>query len=224
LVEQQKIDLAEESTTGATKKKTGKKESDDGQLLEAEKGTGQDNSKKDVKITYIDVHKQSSPKSTDNSISKSSIPSYSKILVPDDGKETSGKAVNHAISISNLSGAEIVILRIIENIEKMGDTSVSVSQNKEPEMKGGFKHNMEGELVNAMEEKIKKCVEAGAKNKMSYEIKVGHAADQVMKACEETRYDLVVMTTSHLDSWLRSLFSEARKIISKINTPVLLVQ
>jgi nucleotide-binding universal stress UspA family protein len=70
---------------------------------------------------------------------------------------------------------------------------------------------------------------------ISYEIKAGHAADQVMKEsghaadqvmkeCEETRYDLVVMTTSHLDSWLRSLFSEARKIISKINTPVLLVQ
>src|SRR5215207_9297236 len=66
-----------------------------------------------------------------------------------------------------------------------------------------------------------KCVEAGPKNKMSYEIKAGHAAaNQVVKACEETRYDLVVMTTSHLDSWLRSLFSEARKIISKINTPV----
>jgi nucleotide-binding universal stress UspA family protein len=115
-------------------------------------------------------------------------------------------------------------LRIIENIEKMGDTSVSVAQNKEIDTKKDFKYNAEGDLVNAMEEKIKKCVEAGAKNKMSYEIKVGQAADQIVKACEETRYDLVVMTTSHLDSWLRSLFSEARKIISKINTPVLLVQ
>jgi nucleotide-binding universal stress UspA family protein len=101
---------------------------------------------------------------------------------------------------------------------------VSVSQNKEPDTKSGFKHNVEGELLTAMEEKIKKCVEAGAKNKISYEIKVGQAADQIVKACEETRYDLVVMTTFHLDSWLKSLFSEARKIISKINTPVLLVQ
>jgi nucleotide-binding universal stress UspA family protein len=52
----------------------------------------------------------------------------------------------------------------------------------------------------------------------------GRAADQVVKTCEETHYDLVVMTTSHLDSWLRSPFSEARKIISKINTPALLLQ
>ena len=29
---------------------------------------------------------------------------------------------------------------------------------------------------------------------ISYEIRAGHAADQVMKACEETHYDLVVMT------------------------------
>jgi nucleotide-binding universal stress UspA family protein len=179
---------------------------------------------KDVKISYVDVQEDSSSKSTDYSISKSNIPSYSKILVPDDGKEISDKALNFAISLSNLSGAEIVILRIIENIEKLGDTSVSVSQSKEPDTKSGFKHNVEGELVIAMEEKIKKCVEAGAKNKISFEIKIGHAADQVVKACEETRYDLVVMTTFHLDSWLKSLFSEARKIISKIDTPVLLVQ
>jgi nucleotide-binding universal stress UspA family protein len=107
-------------------------------------------SEKDVKITYVDLHKDFSSKS------KSNIPSYSKILVPDDGKEMSDKALNYAISISNLSGAEIVILRIIENIEKMGDTSVSVSQNKGPDIKNGFKHNVKGELVIAMEEKIKR--------------------------------------------------------------------
>lgn len=176
-----------------------------------------------VKITSVNVKEGSPPKSNDSySISRSHIPSYSKILVPDDGKEMSDKALNHAISLSNLAGAEIVILRIIENMEKLGDISVSVSQTRET--KNGFKHNIESDLINAMEEKIKKCVEAGAKNKISYEIKTGHAADQLVKACEETRYDLVVMTTSHLDSWLRSLFSEARKIISKIDTPVLLVQ
>jgi len=172
-------------------------------------------SDQNVKTVDVDVR---------HTISKSNIPKYSKILVPDDGKEISDKAINHAISISNSSGAEIVILRIIENIEKMGDTSVSVSKNKEPDTESGFKHNMEGELVNAMEEKIKRCAEAGAKNKISYEIKIGNAADQVVKACEDTHYDLAVMTTSHLDSWLSSLFSDARKIISKINTPVLLVQ
>jgi nucleotide-binding universal stress UspA family protein len=51
-----------------------------------------------------------------------------------------------------------------------------------------------------MEQKIKKCVEAGSKNKISYEIKAGHVVDEIVKAGEETNYDLIVMTTSHLDS------------------------
>jgi nucleotide-binding universal stress UspA family protein len=161
--------------------------------------------------------------STNYSISKSNIPSYTKILVPHDGKEMSDKALSHAIYLSNLSGAEIVILRIIEDIDKLEGTSVNVTQNKAIENQKGFHHNIHGELVNAMEEKIKKCVEAGGKNKISYEIKTGHVVHEIVKACKETDYDLIVMTTSHLDSWVRSIFSETRKIISNINTPVLII-
>ena len=172
-------------------------------------------SNQNVKTVDVDVR---------YSISRSNIPKYSKILVPDDGNEISDKAINHAIFISNFSGAEIVILRIMEKIEDMEDTSVSVSKDKKPDTESGFKHNIDGELATVMEKKIKRCEEAGAKNKISYEIKAGDAADQVVKACEDKHFDLVVMTTSHLDSWLSSLFSDARKIISKIDTPVLLVQ
>jgi nucleotide-binding universal stress UspA family protein len=87
-----------------------------------------------------------------------------------------------------------------------------------------LKRNVEGELVNAMEEKIRKCKQAGSKNKISYLIKTGSTQEEIVKECEQTRYDLVVMATSHLDSWLRSLFSETRKTISNINIPVLIVQ
>ena len=48
-------------------------------------------------------------------------------------------------------------MRIIENIEKMGDTSVSVSQNKEPDIRNGFKHTVKGELVITMEKNKKMC-------------------------------------------------------------------
>src|ERR671913_1666993 len=104
------------------------------------------------------------PTDVEYSISKSNIPSFSRILVPDDGKEISNKALNYAIYISNVSGAEIVILRVIGDVDKLGDTSVKVSQGSTT-MKDGeknLKRNVEGELVNAMEEKIKKCVQAGS--------------------------------------------------------------
>ena len=68
----------------------------------------------------------------------------------------SDKALSHAIYISNLSGAEIVILRIIEDIDKLGDTSVNISQNKAIDNQKGFEHNIQGELVNTMEQKNKK--------------------------------------------------------------------
>ncbi len=176
--------------------------------------------------SYAKVREDNYPTESNNnySISKSNIPSYTKILVPHDGKEISDKALSHAIYLSNLSGAEIVILRIIEDIDKLGDTSVNVSQNnKAIDNQKGFEHNIQGELVNAMEQKIQKCVEAGSKNKISYEIKAGHVVDEIVKAGQENNYDLIVMTTSHLDSWVRSLFSETRKIISNINIPVLII-
>ena len=161
------------------------------------------------------------------SIFKSNIPSYTKILVPDDGKEISNKALNQAIYLSNLSGAEIVILRIVGDVDKLGDTSVNVSQDSkviDNNSKKDLKLDVKGELVNAMEDKIKKCVQAGSKNKISYQIKTGQIVEEIVKQCEQTNYDLIVMATSHLDSWVRSLFSEARKIISNIIIPVLIVQ
>jgi nucleotide-binding universal stress UspA family protein len=162
----------------------------------------------------------------DYSISKSNLPSFRKILVPDDGKEISNKALNHAIYVSNLSGAQIVILRVIEDVDKLGDTSVKVSQDGTTMRNDekNLKRNVEGELVDAMEEKIKKCVQAGSKNKISYQIKTGSTQEEIVKECEKTKYDLIVMATSHLDSWMRSLFSETRKIISNISIPVVIVQ
>ena len=178
-----------------------------------------------VESTKQDYTTKSTESDVDYSISKSNMPSFRKILVPDNGKEISNKALSHAIYISNLSGAEIVILRVIEDVDKLGDTSVKVSpdttiKNNEKNLK----RNVEGELVNTMEEKIRKCTQAGSKNKISYQIKTGSTQEEIVKECEQTKYDLVVMATSHLDSWMRSLFSETRKTISNINIPVLIVQ
>jgi nucleotide-binding universal stress UspA family protein len=181
--------------------------------------------------SYIERPRQDLTQSTesmdvDYSISKANIPSFRKILVPDDGKEISNKALSYAIYISNLSGAEIVILRVIGDVDKLGDTSVKVSQDGTTmkNNKKDLRRNVEGELVDAMEEKIRKCTQAGSKNKISYEIKTGSTQEEIVKECEQTKYDLIVMATSRLDSWMRSLFSETRKTISNINIPVLIVQ
>jgi len=177
------------------------------------------NSSSDAGLTQ-DFSTKSNSSST---ISKFNIPSYTRILVPHDGKETSDKALNHAIYLSNLSGAEIVILCIIQDVAKFEGTSVDISRNKVTDDQDDFRHDIQGELVNAMEAKIKQCTDAGSKSKISYRLRTGHVVHEIVNACQETDYDLIIMTSTHLDSWLHSIFSETRKIISNIRIPVLII-
>ncbi len=64
----------------------------------------------------------------------------------------------------------------------------------------------------------------GCNNKVSYKFLAGNPIDEIVKEINDNNYDLVVLTTTHIDSWFRSLFSDARKIISNINRPVLIIQ
>lgn len=171
----------------------------------------------------IDVRDTSSPTtSTDVSISRSNIPSINKILVTHDGKDSSNKAVNYAISLSNLSGAEIVLLRVIEHADKIEGTSVSVegSSNTDDNF---LKRNVQGSFVDTMEDTIRKCKEAGSKNKISYKFKTGNLVSEIADEIKAQGYDMIVLTSSHIDSWIRSVFSDTRKIISNVTIPVLVV-
>ena len=71
--------------------------------------------------------------------------------------------------------------------------------------------------------KIKQCTDAGSKSKISYRLRTGHVVREIVNVCQETDHDLLIMTTTHLDSWLYYIVSETRKIISNIRTPVLII-
>ena len=162
-----------------------------------------------------------SASSTDVSISRSNIPSINRILVTHDGKDSSNKAVNYAISISNKSGAEIVLLRIIEHTDELKDISVDIEDT--PNTHDSLKRNVQGQFVDAMEDTIRKCKEAGCKNKISYKFRTGKLVSETAEEVKAEGYDMIVLTSSHIDSWVRSLFSNTRKIISNVNVPVLVV-
>ena len=165
-----------------------------------------------------------SKESKDHSISKNSIPSFKKILVADDGKDESDRSLTYAVSLSNSTGAELVILRILDDIDKLEHVSVEGSHESSKMDNQNFHRNIKGDVIDAMEEKIKKCEAAGSKNKISYKFRGGKADDEIVKEIKENNFDLLILTTSHIDSWIRSLFSDARKIISNISIPVLIIQ
>jgi nucleotide-binding universal stress UspA family protein len=163
-------------------------------------------------------------KSKEYSTSKVSIPTFKKILVADDGKSESDPALSYAVSLSNSTGAELLILRILEDVEKFEDVIVEGSNESSQMDNNTFHRHVKGDVIDAMEAKIKKCEEAGCKNKISYKFRAGKADDEIVKEIKENNFDLLILTTSHIDSWIRSLFSDARKIISNINIPVLIIQ
>lgn len=165
-----------------------------------------------------------SEKSPNYSISKDNIPSFKKILVADDGKDESARALTYAVSLSNSTGAELLILRILEDVDKFEDVTVEGSHESSKMDNQNFHRHIKGEVIDAMEEKIKKCEAAGFKNKISYKFRAGKADDEIVKEIKENNFDLLILTSSHIDSWIRSLFSDARKIISNINIPVLIIQ
>ena len=156
------------------------------------------------------------------SISKNNVPSFRKILVTDDGKDISNKALNYAISLSNSTGAELIILRILDHTEHLkGVPKEDYNKNTQMNQQNVPRNK---EIIAALETKIKQCAEAGCKNKISHKIRVGKADDEIVNETNENNYDLLVLTTSHIDSWVRSLFSDARKIISNVNIPILIIQ
>jgi nucleotide-binding universal stress UspA family protein len=165
-----------------------------------------------------------SKKSQDFTISKNNIPTFKKILVADDGKDESDQALTYAVSLSNSTGAELVILRILEDVDKLEHVTVEGSHESSKSDNENFHRNIKGDVIDAMEEKIKKCEAAGSNNKISYKFRAGKADDEIVKEIKENNFDLLILTTTHIDSWIRSLFSDARKIISNISIPVLIIQ
>ena len=185
-----------------------------------ENGDPSNNEKANLKPT-----KETSVTAQTSSISKENVPSISKILITDDGKDESNMVFNYAVSLSRYSGAELLILRILEDMKNMGN--VSVQGSKEDNMGNkDMKREIKGEIIDEMEKKINRCREAGCENKISYKFRVGDAKKEIINEVKEGNYDLTVLRSSrssHKDSWMRSFFSDARKIISNINIPVLIV-
>jgi nucleotide-binding universal stress UspA family protein len=170
--------------------------------------------------------KESNVTSQNSSIPTEKLPSFSKILIADDGKEESNRLLNYAVSLSKYSGAELLILRILGDMKKMGNVSVQGSNEDEKDHKD-MKREIKGEIIDEMEKKINRCIEAGCQNKISYKFRVGDAKKEIINEVKEGNYDLIVLRSSRSsqkDSWIRSFFSDARNIISNIDIPVLIVQ
>jgi nucleotide-binding universal stress UspA family protein len=155
----------------------------------------------------------------------SSIPQYKRILVPDDRSESSDSALSHAIYLSNSTGAEIVILNVIKNIDKIEPTTIeATSDTSDEKNKGDIQITLKGQAEQMVEERIKQCKQAGAKYQVSYKMQTGkNLVDEILDLSEQMNIDLIIMASSKVTSPIMGLTSATRKIIDGANRPVLVI-
>ncbi len=146
----------------------------------------------------------------------SSIPQYKRILVPDDNSELSDKALSHAIYLSNVTGAEVVILNVVKNIDKIEPTTIEATTTNsasDEKNKSDIQISLKGQAEQMVEERIKQCKQAGAKNQISYKMQTGKKlVDEILELSEQTGIDLIVMASSKVTSPIMGLTSATRKV------------
>jgi nucleotide-binding universal stress UspA family protein len=163
-------------------------------------------------------------------LSPKAIPKYSRILVPHDGSEISDKALAHTIYQSKISGAEIVILNVVEHIESKESSTMTATVKGEVEggkfdrtRRADLEITVEGEVKQMIEDKIRLCKEAGVTSQISYKIQTGKPVDEIVKLAEEMNIDLIVMASSKITSPVMVLGSITRRVIDGTKKPVLVI-
>jgi nucleotide-binding universal stress UspA family protein len=182
----------------------------------------------------LDTINQNDQNLESSTISNKNIPQLNKILVTYDGEDKSNQVFNYAIALSNYSGSELSILRILEYYEDIDDLAVKGNASEDEGRNSDIRKDentndqamnrkIQAKVIDDMERKIKECKEAGCKNAISYKFRTGNVIDEISNEVKDGNYDLVILRSSNIDSWVKSLFSDTRKIIHNINVPVLLV-
>ena len=153
---------------------------------------------------------------------------YNGILVPHDGSEKSDVALRHAIYLSKLSGAEIIILNVIEHV-KDNDSSALIAtsyaeQDDSDRPNDKLKVTMYGGVKQLIEEKIRLCKQAGVKSQISYKIQTGKPpVDEIINVAQVMNVDLIIMASSKITSSIKVHGSMTRKVIDSANKPVLVI-
>jgi nucleotide-binding universal stress UspA family protein len=149
---------------------------------------------------------------------------YQKILLPHDGSEMSDKALTHALYLSKSSGAELVIMNVIDTDVIPPSSVLAFINHDKPldQAKEDLKSTLEGGVKQMLEERVRVCKELGAEN-VSHIVRAGKPVEEIIAAAEEESCDLVVMASSKITSPVRSLGSVARRVLDSTRKPILIV-
>jgi nucleotide-binding universal stress UspA family protein len=127
---------------------------------------------------------------------------YSKILVPLDGSDLSHQAIPHAIELAKSTGADVVLLQVIDSVAQI--ISETTPATIEPIPSGELTVEIAEEAVSGQREAaeanlaaaVGQFVQAGVpENKVSIEVSEGQAQSVIVSEVERLDADCVVIAT-----------------------------
>lgn len=139
-----------------------------------------------------------------------------KILVPIDFSPTSKKALQYALRLTEQFSCEIVLLHVIEPLERIAGTPLAVDIFAQPE-----------EDATAAEAELASLAANAPKRESSFTpaVRRGHAPSEITKAAKEFDVDLIVIATHGYTSWRHlCISSTAERVVHTAPCPVLVVR
>ena len=147
---------------------------------------------------------------------------FERILVAYDGTEMSKRVLGYAAYISNL-----VMLSIIEAYRDLNNVlPVTIKANLEvKEEQIDMAESQLGAILDerlrgSVEEMTTACKAAGLTKKITYEIRRGDPADEIISVSKLIDFDLIVMGSRRIGG----IGSTTRKVLTTVKTPLLIIQ
>lgn len=138
-----------------------------------------------------------------------------KILVPIDGSAKANAAVEYAIGLARLAGAEITLCHVIPSFP-YGD-----------QLGGAYQQVIHNELQAKGEELVNKILDIFSPSGVGLSTKIvwGNPALQICAECKEGQYDLIIMGRRGLDENMDYIMgSVSNRVVRHASCPVLIVR
>jgi nucleotide-binding universal stress UspA family protein len=143
----------------------------------------------------------------------------------------SKRALSYAAYISKISDPEIVVVNVIEpNRDLNNILPVTIKANLERkeeqvDIAGNYQRVLLDEVLReVIQEMTTACKAAGMTKNITYEIRAGDPADEIINVSNLMDFDLIVMGSRRIASMIEGIGSTTRKVAKIVKTPLLIIQ
>ena len=146
---------------------------------------------------------------------------YKRILVATDGSELSGKAVDHAIALAKVHGAELVALKVTQlQVDDHWDGQIRRDASEK-----AAQEKSRAEISQAVVDGVKASAQAAGVSARALTEKSNFIADTVIEVAKKQDCDLIVLASHGRRGLARVLLgSETQHVLTHSHIPVLVLR